>query len=203
MKNKFLWLILALLLLALLIGAAALYDKFSGEYGSNNLIIEPPASYDTVSTERPTRDPEETRAPVTFPAPDFTVLDYDGNPVKLSDYKGKPIVLNFWATWCGYCVQEMPDFDNMQKQYPDVQFMMINATTGGETIEKAKAHIEEMGYSFDVFFDTQSEAVTVYEISAFPTTYFINAEGYLVASGSGMLNADSLQKGIDMILQEG
>lgn len=198
MKKNFLWLLLAVLLLGLVIGAAVLYDKFSEEYAGNNLMVETPESYNTVSTERPTQD----TTPVDFSAPDFTVLDQNGNPVKLSDHVGKPIVLNFWATWCTYCVQEMPDFDAMQKQYPDVQFMMINATTtNGETMEDAKAFVDNYGYSFDVFFDTQGQAIRAYEITSYPTTFFIDAQGNLVARGSGMLNADSLAQGIQMIYQ--
>jgi len=204
MKKNLIWLVLALLLLALIIGAAMLYDKFSDDYAGNNLMVEPPASYNTVSTQRPTYDPNETAAPSTFSAPDFTVVDMDGNSVKLSDYIGKPVVLNFWATWCTYCIQEMPDFDAMQKKYPNVQFLMVNATnTNGETMEKAKEHVEEAGYSFEVVFDTKGEAIYTYEITSFPTTFFIDARGTLMAKGSGMLSAESLEQGIELILQEG
>ena len=96
---------IAVLLVAVLVAAAVLYQKFSGEYAGENLG----------STEE-----------AQLAAPDFTVLDSEGNEVQLSDYVGKPIVLNFWATWCYYCKEEMPDFDKAYEAYPEVQLSLIH-----------------------------------------------------------------------------
>ena len=78
-------------------------------------------------------------------APDFTVYDGEGNPVKLSDFRGKPVVINFWATWCGYCMKGLPTFEKLAAEFEgEVVFMMINVTDGfQETKEKAKGLIEE------------------------------------------------------------
>lgn len=73
-------------------------------------------------------------------SPDFTVLDYDGNAVKLSDFKGEPVVINFWATWCYYCKEEMQDFNDANKKYLNVKFMMIDAADGYK--ETAKSYVE-------------------------------------------------------------
>lgn len=138
----------------------------------------------------------------TVAAPDFTVLDEDGNQVKLSDYKGKPVVLNFWATWCGYCKMEMPDFDTAYAKYPDVQFLMVNVTDGvNETVEKAKTYVEAEGFSFEIFFDVKLEAVSRYGVTGYPTTFFIDKDGNAVAKQSGMLKLDVLEKGIAMITE--
>jgi thiol-disulfide isomerase/thioredoxin len=135
-------------------------------------------------------------------APNFTVLDENGNSVRLSDYRGKPVVLNFWATWCYYCKVEMPDFNQAYQKYPDVQFLMVNATDGvQDTVEGVKAFIEDNGYEFDVFFDTEYNAVYAYHITGFPATFFINENGYLITRASGRLNAESLERGIEMIAQ--
>ena len=96
-------------------------------------------------------------------APDFTVYDLDGNAVQLSDFIGKPIVLNFWASWCGPCQMEMPDFHEKYLQLGEkVNFLMINMTTGRETQESAIAFIEKNDYSFPIFYDMQSDAAMTY-----------------------------------------
>ena len=137
-------------------------------------------------------------------APDFTVYDKDGNPVKLSDMKGTPVVLNFWASWCPPCKSEMPDFDEVAKEYAGkVVFMMVNLTDGvQETQESAQAHIDLMGYTFPVYFDLDSDAAYKYGIQSIPTTFFIDANGNLTAYGEGAMDGDTLKRGISMIYAE-
>ena len=137
-------------------------------------------------------DGEESRGPTVYDY-DFSVLDFGGNTVKLSDYVGKPIVLNFWATWCGYCKQEMPDFDRAAKDFSDVTFLMVNATsTGSETLTKAKRYIEENGFEFSVLYDTSGDAISKFGISSYPTTFFIDSDGVIRLYASGALNYDIL-----------
>lgn len=186
MKNSVKWTVVALLLVGIIAGASVMYNKLSNDY--NNEII-------SQSTEN-----QKQQSNKTNPAPDFTVLDTNGNKVSLSDYKGKPVVLNFWATWCYYCKEEMPDFNEAYKNHPDVQFLMVNATDGvQETLEKAKSYVNEQGFEFDIFFDTNQEAVYNYHVSGFPTTYFIDKHGDIVAQRTGMIDKNTLESGIDMI----
>ena len=147
--------------------------------------------------------PEATEAPRTE-APDFTVYDIAENPVKLSDFSGMPVVLNFWASWCGPCRMEMPDFEDTYGEYGDrVQFMMVNLTDGAkETVETAAALIEEQGYTFPVYFDTTQAATILYGIQSIPTTFFIDGEGYVVGYATGSLDRETLQQGLDRILPE-
>jgi thiol-disulfide isomerase/thioredoxin len=138
----------------------------------------------------------------TGSAPNFAVLDKEGNAVQLSDFAGKPVVLNFWATWCGYCKVEMPDFDQAYKEYPDVVFMMIDATDGMyETREKADAYVKEQGFSFPVYYDVSNLAQNAYVISGYPTTVFINAQGDVVAKEVGMISYETLIAGIKLITE--
>ncbi|HJD22704.1 MAG TPA: TlpA family protein disulfide reductase [Firmicutes bacterium] len=189
MKSKMKWVILAAALVAVIAGAAVLYQVLSKNYGGDNLMQNSQA-----------QDPASGGSAYT--APDFTVLDAGGNEVQLSDYRGKPVVLNFWATWCYYCKVEMPDFDKAYEKYPDVQFLMVNATDGvQETMASAKEYIAQEGFGFDVFFDTELQAVNAYYVTGFPSTFFIDANGDLVTYSSGMLDFETLEKGIQMITE--
>src|SRR5699024_5754406 len=120
----------------------------------------------------------------------------------LSDFIGKPVILNFWASWCVPCKKEMPDFDELYAEYgEDIHFVMVNMTDGSrETLEGASEFIEEQGYSFPVYYDTEYDAAITYGVTALPTTYFIDAEGYLVAHALSALDRETILTGIDMIL---
>lgn len=135
-------------------------------------------------------------------APDFTVVDWDGENVKLSDLFGKPIVLNFWASGCGPCRSEMPDFQAAYEKYGnEVQFMMVNYIGFfGETVDSAKEFVNGQGYTFPVYFDTGNSAAEIYGIYSIPQTFFIDEHGELIAYAKGMLDEESLEKGINMIL---
>ena len=135
-------------------------------------------------------------------APDFTVTDSEGNPVKLSDFRGKGVVLNFWASWCGPCKMEMPHFQAAYEQYgEDVHFLMVNMSTAfGDSRADAAAVLEEGGYTFPVYYDDLSECAYAYGINAIPVTAFIDADGNLVSMKTGAMNAADLDRRILAIL---
>ncbi len=169
----------------------------NSENTENNAPADPPDENGQEENEgnTPPSDPPKNLAP------DFTVLDEDGNEVKLSDFRGKPVVLNFWATWCYYCKVEMPDFNEAYKKYPEIQFLMVNATaTSGESEANARKFKADNGYDFEIFFDTERDAIDTYNITGYPTTYFISAEGEIIAIGRGMLNMANLEYGVSLIL---
>ena len=187
MKKNVLWIVLAAALVAVITAAAVLYNIFGKEYAGANLGQA---------------QEESGSSQAAVAAPDFTAMDGEGNEVRLSDYQGKPVVLNFWATWCGYCKEEMPDFQTAYEKYPDVQFLMVNATDGvQETLDKAKSYVHDQGFTFPVVYDTELDAVNTYGINAFPCTFFIDGDGNLVARGSGMLTMETLEQGIAMITE--
>ena len=130
------------------------------------------------------------------------VYDLEGNAHTLSEFRGKPVVLNFWASWCGPCKSEMPDFQEKYEAYGnEIQFLMVNLTDGSqETVETAQGYVEGQGYTFPVYFDTAYSAAIAYAVNAVPATYFINENGTMVAYGKGAMSGETLQRGIDMLL---
>ncbi|MBP7176757.1 MAG: redoxin domain-containing protein [Thermoclostridium sp.] len=146
-------------------------------------------------------DDSQTEAVEKLAALDFSVYDAQGNEVKLSDFFGKPIVINFWATWCPYCVEEMPVFEQaFQKYGNEIQFLMIDSVDGQrETQAKGERFIQEEGFTFPVFFDTDGSASFAYEVYSLPTSVFIDPDGYVIVYHPGGLTADMLQQGIGYI----
>ena len=136
------------------------------------------------------------------PAPDFTVYDAEGNEITLSALMdGKPTVLNFWASWCGPCRSEMPHIQEAYERLGgEVSFVMINMTDGQrETQESAEEYMAESGWTFPIYFDSDYDAAMTYGAYSLPQTYFIDAEGRLIAAARGSMSAEVLQSGIDMI----
>jgi len=142
----------------------------------------------------------ETTAPVEPRLPDFTAYDDNGQPVKLSDYLGKPIVLNFWASWCGPCKSEMPGFQAVYEELGDrVQFLMVDV---GEHMDEGSAFIASAGYSFPVLYDVNGEAAYAYQLSAIPATYLIDADGNITDSHVGAMQEADLRAAIETILPQ-
>lgn len=205
MKNKKILIAIGIAFVVLLGGATILYNNLKDKVDSSQLATahEEKETADQTKTEDKTDEKDADSEKEPTPAPDFTVYNVDGTQVHLSDYHGKPVVLNFWASWCGPCKSELPDFEAAFKEYGDqIQFMMINLTDGTkETMESASSLIEEQGYTFPVFYDTTYNAAGQYVNGGIPITYFIDAEGNFVAYGQGALDAETLQSGIDMLFE--
>lgn len=191
MKNKIIIAVSIVVAILSFVGIYALYNTLSDDYKTDNLA---PTNAQNQAVENNQSGNENT----DYSAPDFTVQNENGSDVTLSNYFGKPIVLNLWASWCSPCKNEMPYFEEAYKENDDIQFLMVNMTSGDSKAD-AKAFIEEEGYTFPVFYDIYGEAAYMYQAQSLPMTIFIDANGNMVTYGVGAFDKETLQKGIEML----
>ena len=184
--------------IALLVAALLVYNALHEEHAPDSIVVLTDGPTDIVPT--PASDISDTPAAIRETIPDFTLLDADGNTRQISEFFDKPIILNFWATWCPSCVWETPYFDALYQDHGgDVHVMKVNLSDDQrETREVVERFMDENGYSLPLYFDVNGAAA--FGVRGIPITYFIEAGGYPVVIGQGPLNAAALQQGLEMIL---
>ncbi len=117
-------------------------------------------------------------ATVGQPAPDFKLQNLDGESVSLSDFKGKTVLVNFWASWCGPCRFEMPFLQGIYDEWSEQELVLLTVNVG-ESPAQAKDFMEELDLSFPVLLDTEEAVARMYSIAAIPTTFFIDKDGVI------------------------
>lgn len=123
-------------------------------------------------------------------APDFELTTLEGDTVKLSDYRGDRVMLNFWATWCAPCRAEMPDMQKFHEN-TDIVILAVNLTKSkvGEA-EKVPGFIDDFGITFNILMDVENDVAGLYQIQPIPTNYMINTNGVIHNMAYGALNYD-------------
>lgn len=129
-------------------------------------------------------------------APDFTLKNLKGEDVSLSDFKGKYVLINFWATWCKYCDIEMPSLNKLNKENDDVVVLAVDVMEDKKTVEK---YIEKGKYEFEVVLDEEGEIAQNYYVTAFPTSFFVDKEGFLIGGIPGMLEYEQMVEILEAI----
>ncbi|MDP4179707.1 MAG: TlpA disulfide reductase family protein [Bacillota bacterium] len=128
----------------------------------------------------------------------FTLTNLNGKKVSLSDFKGKNVFLNFFASWCSTCRKEMPDMERFCRGYKDKNLIVL-AVGLGENVETMKSLMSEKLYTFNVLLDTDFSVSNKYCITTMPVSYFINKEGIIVKSNVGGLDRNTMKKFIEAL----
>ncbi|HSR04163.1 MAG TPA: TlpA disulfide reductase family protein [Proteiniclasticum sp.] len=190
-----LWIIIFVLVIG---GGYYFIEKFGGEE-SPDPIAEVPQEEDTegeessppVAEEAPVADAiSELKVKTPF-TPDFTVVNNEGEEVSISEFKGKKVIINFWASWCPPCVEEMPEFQLLHDELDpeETVLLAINLTDGQrETKTLANNFLAENNLDMNVLYDTQGNAFYEFNVSSIPQTFFLDEEGTVQYSILGMTN---------------
>ena len=132
-------------------------------------------------------------------APNITLQNLDGETVSLSDYRGQPVVLNFWATWCGPCRQEMPHLQDVYETHRDAGLVVLGVNVR-ETREEAAGFLRELGVDFPVLLDSDLAATERYSVTSLPITFFIDRDGNIKTLVVGGMSRQVIEERVAAIL---
>lgn len=135
-------------------------------------------------------------------ASDFNLPDLSGQSIRLSDYRGKVVFLNFWATWCPPCRSEMPSMQRLYEKLKDNDFEMLAVSTDRQGKSAVKSLVEKGGYTFKILLDPEGKVASQYDIVSIPTTFIIDESGKVISKviGSRDWAAESTIKWISSLL---
>ncbi|NMA49510.1 MAG: TlpA family protein disulfide reductase [Tissierellia bacterium] len=195
MKNKNM--IVIVVLAIVLVGG--MYFFATKDNGKVLVKDEPPVVDAAPQTPETAEKPATSKYPdiaVGELAPDFTLKNLEGEEVSLSDYRGKIVMINFWATWCVYCDIEMPEMQKLQDENDDLVILAVDVQ---ETHKEVEEYIEKGGYSFEVVLDEDGEIYKGYLGSGLPNWYFIDKEGILLGKYPGAMNFAQMNEKLDIV----
>ncbi len=206
--KKYKNLIILIAALVLIFAAAyVVYNKYKPE-----LVAQPPAqdnlpdgqsidnggTSDGDTAESGTAE-SGTTGDEAIMVPDFTLKDLEGNEVSLSDYKGKIVILNFWAVWCKYCIEEMPDFNKLDKELSEAGDAEILAVNVQEPYDTVNDYITKNGIDLKVILDEDGAISSgIFGINSYPTTFVVNKDGSLYTYIPGKTDIETMRTVIDM-----
>ena len=202
MSKALRWIVPAAALAIVIALAALLYPRLAVHYAPETEPEQPRETAAAAAATDPAVSDEPEQAEPA--APDFTVTDIHGEPFTLSEHRGRPVVVNFWAMWCPPCRSELPAFESLCAEYGDrIDFMMVNLTDGQrDTEDIVRSFIAEQGYTFPVYYDKEFSAANAYEIYSIPVTVFIRPDGTIANQQIGAMQEHVLRAYLEDLLAE-
>ncbi|MCF8018110.1 MAG: redoxin domain-containing protein [Vallitaleaceae bacterium] len=151
-------------------------------------IMDETTTQESATTSQPERE--------VIMAPEFTLTSSTGEAISLSDYRGKIVFLNFWTTWCKYCLEEMPDFQEAYEKYgDDLQILLVNVTTDENTDRAGVIDwYEQFDYTMPMVLDEDGDVTSQFTIPGYPTTYFIDRDGSVIAYYPGLMSTELIDE---------
>jgi peroxiredoxin len=189
------WLLIAFGLAALALAASLLY------WGYGRLRDEPEEALQSIPAFSGTAESglgslsldTENLPQIGDPAPDFELLNMSGETVRLSDYLGRPVILNFWATWCAPCRLEMPELQRAQAEFGD-EGPAVLAINQEESAERVGEFLDEVGLTLPTLLDSDAAVGKTYGAFFLPTTVIVDQDGHVAAIHRGMISRDELDE---------
>jgi peroxiredoxin len=161
------------------------YNKSNGEAAKINISSSVQNSSDITAKEK-------LATSIKVKAADFKLQDLNGKEVSLSDFKGKKVLLNFWATWCPPCKAEMPDIEKLYQETKNSDFVIL-AVNLGEDKQTVKSFMDKNKYDFRILLDSDKDVAIKYNIVSIPTSFFIDEKGTIILKKIGPMNIDEMK----------
>ncbi len=208
--RRFSWVLLLFMLSGLVMSAVFILLSFSeirsspGEAGEAVILPNTSTSAFTTLPLTDTRAGEtqgQGRIQVGQPAPDFTLRTLDGGEMRLSDFRGQPVLINFWATWCAPCRIEMPEIVRAYEAHSDAGFTVLAVNlTDQDVLEDVRVFVEEFDMTFPVLLDSAGEVSTLYGLLGLPMSIFVDREGSIARIYIGLMSGEQIDEFVGAVL---
>ena len=205
-KNIIIW-ATAIVLVIIAVYTTSTYNAKSNNV---NITVNPPKQNQPTEQATPTPSSTQTdsstqsgtqseQSKINLMADyDFTLEDLQGNKVTLSDLKGKKVYINFWATWCHPCKEEMPDIEKLYQETKDSDLVILTVNAG-EDKKTVQDFMTKNNYNFTVLLDVKGEVSQLYQVTGIPTSYFIDSKGYLGNGATGAIPLESMKENVNKL----
>jgi len=190
-KTPSVFIIIPLLGLIIVVGLSWLISNSSANNGKKS--VSTLSSNILQTADNQSASMSQSAVEIGKPAPDFSLKNIDGKEIHLSDFAGKPVMINFWATWCPPCQKEMPEIEKFYEHYnaSGLVVLSINATSQ-DNIDNVKETIQKNQLTFPVLLDESGQVAWQYKLNGLPTSFFINSQGIIREIQIGEVNPSDL-----------